>query len=213
MPPRKNSPLSPRKQPQQRRSTQLVEAILEAAVRVLSRDGAAKFNTVRVAERAGVSVGSLYQYFPNKQAILFRLQEDEWRQTSGLLQAILGDRTRSAGERLRTALREFFRTEHEEAPLRRALGASAPLFSESPVHQREQRRTRRLLLATLAEAAPRLRRPQLSFVAELFTATMGALGKHVTDQERTPAEVDRWANASADMFLAHLAALNREASA
>ncbi|WAS99597.1 helix-turn-helix domain containing protein [Nannocystis poenicansa] len=66
MPRRPRPVLSPRKTPQQARSSRLVEAILQAAVRVLERDGAAAFTTVRVAERAGVSVGSLYQYFPNK---------------------------------------------------------------------------------------------------------------------------------------------------
>ncbi len=204
---RKKVPLSPRKQPSQQRSTKLVEAILEAAVRVLSRDGAGGFNTVRVAERAGVSVGSLYQYFPNKQAILFRLQEDEWQQTTHLLHTIFADTQLAAEARLRKAVRAFFRTEHEEAPLRRALGAAAPPFRESKVHAAERQRGEQLLLATLAEIAPKLKRSQLRFAAELYAATMGALGSHVTDEERTPAEVDRWASATADMFLAYLRAL------
>ena len=63
-----------RKAPKQARSTQLVADILEAANRVLEREGAARFTTIRVAETAGVSVGSLYQYFPNKLAILLTLQ-------------------------------------------------------------------------------------------------------------------------------------------
>ncbi len=76
---------SPRRAPRQVRSAELVEAILEAAVRVLAREGARRFTTVRVAEEAGVSVGSLYQYFPNKEALLFRLQADEWKETGGIL--------------------------------------------------------------------------------------------------------------------------------
>src|SRR5580698_6018636 len=80
---RRQSPVvTARKRPQQERSTRLVADILEAAVRVLAREGAPRFTAARVAEAAGVSVGSLYQYFPNKAAILFRLQSDEWRQTS-----------------------------------------------------------------------------------------------------------------------------------
>ena len=67
---------SSRKQPKQARSAELVASILEAAVQVLAEEGAQHFTTVRVAEKAGVSVGSLYQYFPNKAAILFRLQSD-----------------------------------------------------------------------------------------------------------------------------------------
>jgi len=51
----------------------------------LAKEGAQRFTTARVAERAGVSVGSVYQYFPNNAAILFRLQTDEWRISSGCL--------------------------------------------------------------------------------------------------------------------------------
>ena len=69
MPRRKKKHEAARNEPKQERSRRLVEAILEAAIRVLARDGAAAFTTIRVAERAGVSVGSLYQYFPDKQAI------------------------------------------------------------------------------------------------------------------------------------------------
>ena len=88
---RRSTRISSRKQPQQARSAELVAAILEAAVQVLTRQGAQRFTTARVAEKAGVSVGSLYQYFPNKAAILFRLQSDEWRQTTELLRGILED--------------------------------------------------------------------------------------------------------------------------
>ncbi|WP_395444929.1 helix-turn-helix domain-containing protein [Caulobacter sp. UC70_42] len=79
MPDHPSPRISSRKQPKQARSTELVAAILEAAVQVLTKEGAARFTTARVADKAGVSVGSVYQYFPNKAAILFRLQSDEWR--------------------------------------------------------------------------------------------------------------------------------------
>ncbi|MEO7110970.1 MAG: helix-turn-helix domain-containing protein, partial [Polyangiaceae bacterium] len=65
MPKPKKPQITARKTPIQDRSTQVVDDILEAAIRVLIREGGARFTTVRVAEEAGVSVGSLYQYFPN----------------------------------------------------------------------------------------------------------------------------------------------------
>ncbi|MET3601727.1 TetR/AcrR family transcriptional regulator [Martelella mangrovi] len=72
-----NSPtsgsLEPRKAPVQKRSKATVEAILEATVQVLLRDGAEKLTTRRIAERAGVSVGTLYQYAPSKEALLYAL--------------------------------------------------------------------------------------------------------------------------------------------
>lgn len=67
--------LEPRKMPQQSRSVATVEAIHDATIQVLLKDGADRLTTVRVAERAGVSVGTLYQYFPNKQALLFAVLE------------------------------------------------------------------------------------------------------------------------------------------
>jgi AcrR family transcriptional regulator len=62
--------VNPRKNPRQRRSAALVEAIYEAGARILETEGLAGLNTNRVAAVAGVSVGSLYQYFPSKEAIV-----------------------------------------------------------------------------------------------------------------------------------------------
>lgn len=74
---RHNPPLDPRKQPRQSRSKATVAAILEAAAHILERQGLAGFTTNAVAERAGVSIGSLYQYFPSRDAILAALIRDQ----------------------------------------------------------------------------------------------------------------------------------------
>ncbi len=66
-------PRKARKAPRQARSRATVEAILEAATRILADEGMAGFGTNRVAERAGVSIGSLYQYYPSGDAILTEL--------------------------------------------------------------------------------------------------------------------------------------------
>ena len=65
----------PRKTPQQSRSVITVQAINDATIQVLLKAGQERLTTVRVAERAGVSVGTLYQYFPNKQSLLFAVLE------------------------------------------------------------------------------------------------------------------------------------------
>jgi AcrR family transcriptional regulator len=65
--------LAPRKRPKQERSEATVEAILQAAAQIFERHGYAAGTTNRIADRAGVSIGSLYQYFPNKDAILVAL--------------------------------------------------------------------------------------------------------------------------------------------
>lgn len=67
--------LSPRKHPRQARATVTLDAIFEATLQVLVSDGPRRLTTTRVAERAGVSVGTLYQYFPHKQALFYALNE------------------------------------------------------------------------------------------------------------------------------------------
>lgn len=67
------SALSQRKRPNQARARATVDAIIEAAAQLVGQGGLEAFNTNAVAERAGVSIGSLYQYFPNKDAIMAAL--------------------------------------------------------------------------------------------------------------------------------------------
>lgn len=68
-----------RKQPKQQRSRQLVDKVLDAAVSLAEESGLSGFNTNAVAERAGVEISSVYQYFPNKESILF-LATQRWLQ-------------------------------------------------------------------------------------------------------------------------------------
>lgn len=63
--------LKPRKTPVQARSSATVDAIFEATIQVLLAEGRHRLTTTRVAERAGVSVGTMYQYFPHKQALMY----------------------------------------------------------------------------------------------------------------------------------------------
>lgn len=62
--------LKPRKSPVQARSTATIEVLHEATIQVLFKEGIVKCNTTRIAERAGVSVGSIYQYYPNRDSLL-----------------------------------------------------------------------------------------------------------------------------------------------
>lgn len=204
MPRRRPPDTAPRRRPIQARSTALVDAILRAAIRVLEREGAPGFTTIRVAEVAGVSVGSLYQYFPNKHAILFRLQSDEWEATGAMLGAILGDRTRPVAARLRAAMRAFFRSECEEAPLRRALADAAPSYRDSPAARAQHRRGEQMIAAFVDEAAPGADARARRRASELVGAVTGALGKDVSERGLAPAAVDDWADAVADMLLGHL---------
>lgn len=85
MPSTLEDPLWPRKKPVQARSAASVDAILEATVQVLLRWGKDRLTTRRVATRAGVSIGTLYQYFPNKSSLL---QAALRRHMEGVVQAV-----------------------------------------------------------------------------------------------------------------------------
>jgi AcrR family transcriptional regulator len=86
-----------RRQPTQNRAQETVNAILDAVIRLLKRDGASAITTNSIAETAGVSIGSVYQYFLNKQAIFIALHERHINQVDRVLQARISE---SAGEPL-----------------------------------------------------------------------------------------------------------------
>ncbi|ENZ1714078.1 TetR family transcriptional regulator [Pseudomonas aeruginosa] len=204
---KRNPRISSRKQPQQARSSELVASILEAAVQVLASEGAQRFTTARVAERAGVSIGSLYQYFPNKAAILFRLQSDEWRRTTRLLGEILEDTARPPLERLRRLVLAFVRSECEEAAIRVALSDAAPLYRDADEAREVKAEGARVFQAFLREALPEVAEAERSLAGDLLTTTLGAVGKQFSEQPRSEAEIERYAEALAGMLCAYLAAL------
>jgi AcrR family transcriptional regulator len=96
--------LKPRKTPRQPRSQATVETIVEAAARILETAGAAGFNTNAVARRAGVSVGSLYQYFPGKQALVAELSR---RNAEAALLGLAEASARTVGQPVEARLRAF----------------------------------------------------------------------------------------------------------
>ncbi len=204
---RPSASISSRKQPRQARSAGLVATILEAAVQVLAKEGAQRFTTARVAEKAGVSVGSLYQYFPNKAAILFRLQSDEWRQTSELLRGFLQDVTRPPPERLRMLVHAFIRSECEEAAMRVALNDAAPFYRDAPEARQARASGKRIVEAFMREALPKAPEARRALAGDLITTTLSAVGKQFSESPRTPAEIEAYADAMADMFCAYLGSL------
>lgn len=204
---RRNPNISSRKQPKQARSSELVATILEAAAQVLAREGAQGFTTARVAERAGVSIGSLYQYFPNKAAILFRLQSDEWRQTTGLLRDILEDRRKPPLKRLRILVHAFILSECEEAEMRVALNDAAPLYRDAPEAQEVRVSGSRTIEAFMQETLPAASEATRALAGGLITATLSAAGKQFSETPRTSVEIDAYAGAMADMFCAYLQGL------
>lgn len=129
---------TPRKKPQQERAKATVEAILIAAAYILERDGWSGFTTNRVAEKAGVNIASLYQYFPNKAALIEALRQAHIEETRQALVAATFDtddailsvvRALIAAHRVSPVLHRRFA---EELP-RNMVGGSAECMNDPTV--------------------------------------------------------------------------------
>lgn len=121
--PRKNT-LKARKVPGQARSRQTVTVILEASACILETDGLRGFNTNAIAERAGVSIGSLYQYFPNKDAILLALIDCfEASLHDAVLNTMQVGRGKELKLRLRSLVRALVMAHYDRPRLNRVLEA------------------------------------------------------------------------------------------
>jgi AcrR family transcriptional regulator len=210
MPKPKKSQISARKKPIQDRSARIVDDILEAAIRVLIREGGERFTTVRVAEEAGVSVGSLYQYFPNKAALLFRLQADEWTETWTVLEEILSDQAYAPLDRLRRMVQTFFRSERQEAALRNALDEAGAPFRDSPEAAAHLERAMRTVDLFMADALPNVNAKKRIFYGEFVMTSLSSIAEKITEEERSREDVDAWAKECADMVCAYLTTLRAE---
>jgi AcrR family transcriptional regulator len=204
---RRTTNISLKKLPKQDRSAELVAAVMEAAIQVLAKEGARRFTTARVAEKAGVSVGSLYQYFPNKAAILFRLQSEEWLRTSNLLRGILEDIGRPPLERLRAVVHAFIRSECEEAEVRVALGDAAPLYRDAPETREAREAGTRAVQVFMREVLPEAQEATRALAGDLIMTTLSQVGKQFSEEARTAEEIEAYAEAMADMFCAYLSGL------
>jgi AcrR family transcriptional regulator len=209
---RRSTRVSSRRQPKQARSTDLVSAILQAAIQVLAKEGAHRFTTTRVAERAGVSVGSVYQYFPNKASILFRLQSDEWQQTAAMLGTILLDEGKAPLERLRKLVHAFVRSECEEAEVRTALNDAAPFYRDAPEAQEARAAGDRMVQDFFREALPDAKESVRTMAADLVMSTLSAVGQQFSSTPRSDEEIAAYSEALADMLCAYLAKLATETS-
>ena len=203
--------LGPRKLPQQQRARATCDAILQAAAHIIGRQGLAGFNTNAVAERAGVSIGSLYQYFPNKDALMAALIERQQEQQLATLTtatALIG-----SGDSLESVVRALVRAamqhhrdddllasaiDHEEArlPMARVLDdllERGGAIVEKLLMQRSDvagsidpclaARTLPALVRAITDAWANLTPPQLDIAEdEAVRAVLGYLGQPVRSQ-------------------------------
>jgi AcrR family transcriptional regulator len=125
---------SPRRNPVQERSRVTVDAMLDAAVKLLRRSGISAVTTNRIAETAGVSIGSVYQYFRNKHALFVALHERHIRQIDDILRRRIEACAESSPERLVESLLDGMVEAHAADPeLSELLDSEVPHRADSSV--------------------------------------------------------------------------------
>jgi AcrR family transcriptional regulator len=166
--------LKPRKVPAQSRSKITVDAIFEATIQVLIADGLQRLTTTRVAERAGVSVGTLYQYYPNKQSLLFVVLERHLRRISQSMESAARD---SHHKPLKVMVRHvviaFVAAKTANLDESRALYAVASEIDSVELVVEAGNRINASLAAMLATAADRKIKDPMLTAFYLFSAMVG----------------------------------------
>ena len=105
-----------RNAPKQSRSRETVHAILEATIRILDREGSDAASTTRIAEVAGVSVGTLYQYFENREAIFDALQDREFERATEFMAQVLSEANGCSEQQLARAVIEGLLALYAQSP-------------------------------------------------------------------------------------------------
>jgi AcrR family transcriptional regulator len=174
----------------QARSTASVEAILEATIQVLLEVGKERLTTTRVALRAGVSVGTLYQYFPNKKVLLETVLLRHLETVTAAVEAVCVAQRGETLERMGTALVEGFLA----AKLRR-VEVSAALYSVSDdvdgvkIGRQIGARIERVIAQMLKTAADEVKVDPL-VMATMVRAMMAGVSKRMLDPGVSRREVE-----------------------
>lgn len=184
--------LSPRKSPTQKRALETVEAILEAAVGLFSSRGYARTSTNHVARRAGVSIGSLYQYFPNKDALLAALLARHLAAVELAIRACIPP-LRDPGVPLRSGVRlllERLREVHEADPrLSRAIEQQVGQMPAVPEALAGYKRDHVATLAEILSTRSDVRPGNHALMAVLLAAVTEAVS--IVLVHATPGRFDR----------------------
>ena len=170
-----------RKSPRQERSKVMVVEILEAASQVFAELGYARATTNKIAERAGVSVGSLYQYFPNKDSLMASLHKEHQTKIHSVIEKALkrfGDHSVSLEDGLRLLLDELNQVHEENPTLTKALSRESMRESEvgDSVHDDEEEKEKVNQLFKLLFNRPDVRDDNPKIIAVI----MGQVISHIT---------------------------------
>jgi AcrR family transcriptional regulator len=180
----------PRKSPVQARSTASVDAILKATVQVLLKVGKEKLTTTRVAARAGVSVGTLYQYFPNKSALLraaLRLHVEEiLAEVDRVCDARRGQPVEQMAEALAVA---FLAVKMRDPEKSRALYAVSSDLEGAKISASAAARVNNAIVGLL-QSAPEVLTTDLQLMATVLQSTIAGVKRQLLESEMPEAQFD-----------------------
>ncbi len=183
--------LEPRKTPIQARSTVTVEAISEATIQVLLGHGADRLTTTRVAERAGVSVGTLYQYYPNKQSLLFAVLEHHLNSVAARVEAAReGACHKPLAEMIRDMVEAFVNAKMERADISIALYRVSGDVGGPELIKRVGRRLRKVVEKML-QTAPDVKSPPDKLAIDVMLAAMSGVMRAMMETEPSPATIGK----------------------
>ena len=198
--------LQPRKSPVQARSTASVNAILEATIQVLLDVGKEQLTTTRVAHRAGVSVGTLYQYFPNKSALLQAALRNHLESVAEALEQVCQEERGNPLPQMVTRIVNTFL----EAKMK-DLKTSLALYSVSSdvdglrIAKEAGARVNKAILSMLATAPQPLGKdPQL--VASMIQGAMGGVSRRLLESPSPEKQYQPFSEELVLMIRAYLAA-------
>jgi AcrR family transcriptional regulator len=175
-----------RKTPVQARSTFTVEAIFEAAVQVLLELGSDRLTTTRVAARAGVSVGTLYQYYPNKQALLFAILSRHLGQVQDAVEeACTTHRGRPLPIMMEAVVTAFVDVKMRRPDVAMALYGIAAELGGAAVVRKITKRSQTALVMAL-QAAPSVIFEDAAFTAMMLSAAMAGSTRAVLEAGAPP---------------------------
>jgi AcrR family transcriptional regulator len=164
-----------RRVPTQARAHATIEAIFEATARIIERDGVAALNTNVIAERAGLSIGTLYEYFPNKEAVLIAMARRRLAQDERVIRQALHDAIDDpAAPLIRIAIRTLVALQRERPKVRRAIMAVHLASGLSSEHAKPVQEIAQLLWARSASIQRTTSFPLSR--ASLFVVTRAVIG-------------------------------------
>jgi AcrR family transcriptional regulator len=166
----------PRKTPIQARSTITVEAISEATIQVLLTQGADRLTTTRVADRAGVSVGTLYQYYPNKRSLLFAVFEDHMNKVGRAVEVACEDaHNKPISEMIKLVVEAYVDVKMQSADVSVALYKVAPDVGGPALVKRTAQRLRKAIESMLLTAPDVKPSPDRFAIDMMLSAMSGAM--------------------------------------